>query len=464
MEAFGRRKINLETVRHGGQRVPTGWEGAVVSRNPESGRREVFGSRPFETRQEAVAHAREQYSMLDELPLSLSEQREGKAMVRRLHGGEYGELKFPGMLIPGGKNATEVPIRLGRTQANVDDLHELDLLYAKDDMGDMKAYGKDHLRMIELEKKVQEGNVRFHDQKGHFGDDVLAWVIHDQRKMPDGKTATFIQELQSDWHQTGAKTGYGDGPPARLEGMHAVPSKSGLDSRYHFDVLDASGNKIGTYKAMNEQTALDMARRNITKTESPVPNAPFRGNEWTKLGIKQAIADAIARGDDYVMIASPELVSRTQGMPIAKARKMYGEIVPNLVNEMLKPHGVKLERMRLPGVSLSEKTAASISQRIESLEQQVNDLSYKLNHGGQISHHEYKARSQPLLDEITQLRDKLDTGSQGTIGFRIPDAMKTQAKTRGFPMMSVAPWAAGAATGGALYNALRGRQFEQQAA
>jgi hypothetical protein len=138
-----------------------------------------------------------------------------------------------------------------------------------------------------------------------------------------------------------------------------------------------------------------------------VPDAPFKGNEWTKLGLKQALDDAIQRGDDYVMIAAPELVSRTQGMPLEKAQKFYGEIVPNLANEMLKPYGVKLEQMPLPGLASRKK--------------------------GDPAYITAALTGKPVTDMDNMV-----------YGFKIPDAMKQQVKTRGFPLLSVAPGALGA--------------------
>jgi len=385
-EAFQKNRINLETQRHGGSRDPrfiaraTNPDGAgwLYSENTdELGKR--YGS---ESKDAAITRL-----------TALGIPREA-IQTKAIKSYEHGPLAFPDMLIPGGKNATEVPIRL------------------------------------------QGGG--FPDSKGHFGDDVVAWTIHDQRKMPDGKTATFVQELQSDWHQQGAKEGYGV-PPTRKEISDAI-----FDSVADQWVMIDKYGSVRTGMDMLEKIPriadeLDFSQRvkDLFHKTKLTPDAPFKGNEWTKLGIKQALADAIERGDDYVLFPPPELVSRTQGMPIEKARKFYGEIVPNLVNEMLKQHGVKLEKMPLPGTKMGKKEfiASNTKYSMEDLrlasKDQIDELAAKAGYSGQQQHEVY--------------------------GFTIPDAMKKQAQTKGFPLMSVAPFAA-AAGGGALARVLQSRQ------
>lgn len=466
-DAFEKGKINLETQRHGGRDVAP----PTVTR----GQTETKG--PFDSRDDAAVVAREIAEGIGS-PVVRKTDRGWMAGARERRP-EHGPLTFPDMLIPGGKNATEVPIRLG-SNVNHDALQAASKLrYAKQGEAFQALARNDNLgfdgpgealRAVLLNddfaqrwdirdpadiKTLNEyraakkqfdamAGPRFPDAKHHFGDDVVAWTIHDQRKMPDGSKMRFVQELQSDWHQQGAKAGY-----AGANQLNEAKARTDNALRRVEEIETGQGGQQRSQQSLYDNPDYIAAKREYqdaveaqSQAERMLPDAPFKGNEWTKLGIKQAIADAIESGDDVVAFAPPELVSRTQGMPIDKARKFYGEIVPNLVNEMLKPHGVKLEKMPLPGTKIGKKEfiASKTTYSMEDLrlasKDQIDEFAAKAGYSGQQQHEVY--------------------------GFRIPDTMKKQAKTKGFPMMSVAPFAA-AAGGGALARILQDRRQEPQA-
>lgn len=438
-EAFAKNKINLETQRHGGQTETIGYNAGL--RNPEGGVRQVPGL--HQSKDDAKVLAR----VAAENAAAQGRAIGSNPVVRAVTKREHGPLTFPDMLIPGGKNATEVPIRLGPKQSSNIEPHFVPGDTPAGGKWYMKTDGKvDWRRRWTDEEGIKqaiaaETHPMFPDSKGHFGDDVVAWTIHDQRTMPDGKKATFVQELQSDWHQQGAKEGYGV-PPTRKEISDAI-FRSEADQRV---MIDKYGS-VRTGMDMLEKIPriadeLDFSQRvkDLFHKTKLTPDAPFKGNEWTKLGIKQALADAIERGDDYVLFANPELVSKTQGMPLDKARKFYGEIVPNLVNEILKPHGVKLEKMPLPGVHEPMTYSVEVpGQATRNFSSEREALLFANAHYGKMS--------------IPQRMP------QQVYGFKIPDAMKRQAKTKGFPLMSVAPFAA-AAGAGAISRILQDRREE----
>lgn len=412
MDAFEKGRINLETIRHGGREVAR----PTVTR----GQTEIAG--PFKTREDAAMVAREIAENIG-TPVVRRTDRGWMAGAKELRQ-EHGPLRFPDMLIPGGKNATEVPIRLGGAVKR-------DTLLARQNELNNKLAGMPdgptrtrlELEAIDVHSKLSAGP-RFPDAKGHFGDDIVAWTIHDQRTMPDGKTARFVQEIQSDWHQQGAKEGYAGA---------LQPDKwttKWNQQRSTWDVHDEQGRYLTFgWGDKSAEDALALARSNAGYFG--VPNAPFKGNEWTKLGIKQALSDAIEAGDDYVLFAPPELVSRTQGMPIEKATKFYGEIVPNLANEMLKPYGVKLEKMPLPGTKVGKKEFI------------VSRTSY--------SEADLRYASPEQIDEIAKAAgwNPKQAMQHEVFGFRIPDTMKQTAKTKGFPLLQVGLPLAGAAGLGA---------------
>ena len=397
LDAYNEAKIRLETQRHGGAKSQFGFE--VLPEGQLGPIEERLYGTPVEAK-EALRAAHRQG-----LETVISEDT---GVTQKIAKRQHGPLNFPDMLIPGGKNATEVPIKLGMPKPEP--------IY--DELGHYRG----------------DRPQGFPDTAGHFGDDVVAWTIHDQRKMPDGKTATFVQELQSDWHQQGAKKGY-----KTQEALSAQQHRMGIASRRRKlnDILQS--NEFDKLSA-SEKSAVIAEEESLTQAmlqhdaqfglDPPViPNAPFKGNEWTKLAMKQAMADAIARGDDYVLLPPPELVSRTQGMPIEKARKFYGEIVPNLANEMLKPHGTKLEKMPLPGVGRRFSVISTDSfgaRKTRYFDTKGQAESYSKQHGGTVA----------------------PSSEAESLGFHIPDSLRKQVQTKGFPLMQVGlPLAAAAGLG-----------------
>jgi hypothetical protein len=77
--------------------------------------------------------------------------------------------------------------------------------------------------------------------------------------------------------------------------------------------------------------------------------------EWVKLTLRQALSDAIQRGDKYMILPPPAAVARTQGMPLKAAQKLYGEMAPNLLNEITGAYGkeYKLRPLHYTQVGIS---------------------------------------------------------------------------------------------------------------
>ena len=475
---------------------------------------------------------------------------------------EHGPLKFPNMLIPGGMNTMEVPIRLGGRLASV----------SKDVLTDFKTAGKKAKAILEQEQNLgfdsvrealaavvqhddfatrwdirglekihdlenfrdlyrkAKGHVRdpiFPDVLGHFGDDVLAWTIHDQRKMPDGKTATFLQELQSDWHQKGRARGY---MPRNIdkkvldlrmndalreselalnevnglyiqtrEAIAAAPQGSTAEwsaRNVHGQIATVLGSLRPTFGNHDTvdliiegftkqsqyvqdmlapffnrwlQAEMDIANLSRLKTGS-IPDAPFKGNEWMKLGLRQTLADAIQRGDDYLILPPPAGVSKAQGLPLAKAKELYGEIAPNLVNEMMEPYGVKMTKKPLPGAASSRVVFYNRLIGIGPGEYPIKTIEVDGRGVGTITAfgprgQKYKVkmdgvepRSFRTLKEAKKYAKqeaRKKASDQMVPAVEIPEKMKENFRKHGFPMMSV-----GGVIGGSLIGALGLQQMQ----
>jgi len=118
----------------------------------------------------------------------------------------------------------------------------------------------------------------------------------------DGKRTLFVHEMQSDWHQQGAKAGYQEAKPY-VRGM----------GEWQEDI-------------------------------QPVPNAPFK-KSWPELGMKRMLIWAKENG--YERIAwpgTPAQMERIEGHSKEGLRRWYNEVMPNTMNKLMKPYGGKVQR------------------------------------------------------------------------------------------------------------------------
>jgi hypothetical protein len=103
----------------------------------------------------------------------------------------------------------------------------------------------------------------------------------------DEKPALHLEELQSDWHQAGRRSGYDD-PIARA----AVEKK-----------LDQAGYPVSGEDARSaaEDGVITSAEARMLGNASYIPDAPFKKTEaWTALGLKRALHEAAETGKDRI--------------------------------------------------------------------------------------------------------------------------------------------------------------------
>jgi hypothetical protein len=131
--------------------------------------------------------------------------------------------------------------------------------------------------------------------KDYFGShfdqpNVLAHLRVNDRVDADGKKVLFVEEVQSDWHQTGRKRGY----------KNLDVEKQILDIEEQMsnlaDIRDPVTNQI-----VNEQefSALWRKKDELLKQMGTVPDAPFK-TTWHELALKRAIQLASEGGYDRV--------------------------------------------------------------------------------------------------------------------------------------------------------------------
>ncbi len=132
---------------------------------------------------------------------------------------------------------------------------------------------------------------------------VLAHVRTNDRVMesPEGPKKTLhLEEVQSDWHQSGRKRGYGTAAQDNFEKVKSeLLQKHGVDS-----LIPLQGMADKPPELAADLRRLDEAYQ-AAQTEKhqgmPVPNAPFKDTDaWAGLAMKRMIREAAEKGYDRV--------------------------------------------------------------------------------------------------------------------------------------------------------------------
>jgi len=182
----------------------------------------------------------------------------------------------------------------------------------------------------------------------HYGKEGLNTLAHarvQDMSGPNGEKIMLIDEIQSDWHQSGRKRGY------RAEGDERVAATA-IPKEGYFEVRDQHGNFIAN--VMNHdmtnpsaESALTIADRRIAAPEIGmqaddlrVPDAPFK-NTWHELTMKRLVDDAARKGYDKVVF-SPASLQKIR-YPESGAEKffdlLYDQKLPKFVS---KEYGVEV--------------------------------------------------------------------------------------------------------------------------
>ena len=180
-----------------------------------------------------------------------------------------------------------------------------------------KTPGGDNYREILL-KLPESRDVDNYQSKHWQGDpNVLAHMRVQDRAGPNGEKILHVEEIQSDWHQQGRKSGYADEVAYKKARQHAdeVARAAGFDDAYHA----AMGYQMHGMASAKEANDLLHAASKFSPFNS-VPDAPFKKN-WHELAMKRLLNYAADNGYDSIAIT-----------PGAEQAKRYG--LSNVANQI----------------------------------------------------------------------------------------------------------------------------------
>ena len=236
----------------------------------------------------------------------------------------------------------------------------------------------------------------------HFSyKNILAWMRTTERITPDGKRILFIEEVQSDWHQKGAKAGYrdGQGPNYGKQAEELRKEKSDLQIKlrrlvkkkneyYGFDTpgefvraMAAEDNWVETWSVTDPEVielgnlfneklqawadTRELARQQTQDLIDAVPDAPFKGRGWPALAMKRMIRVAAEQGYDSIAWTTGEIQNERNNLAThverihydVKNQRLFADGVPGVrdFQEWVPPHKFEEYMGAGPAAALREE-------------------------------------------------------------------------------------------------------------
>ena len=207
---------------------------------------------------------------------------------------EFGSAQYGKYQLPGGQNYRELLLTLPPQGPTAEDIMARDGALTADNVGDVAPVFT----------------------SSHFTEpNILAHVRFNERTDADGRRVLFLEEVQSDWHQQGRKSGYlSEGIPKDAK-LKAAPWTNGQS--WNYEVTTDTGAFVAnvtpsdvlgpdeSFRPITEAEAVAVARRRLrempglTSNADRVPDAPFR-TSWPMLAFKRMVRWAAENGFDRV--------------------------------------------------------------------------------------------------------------------------------------------------------------------
>jgi len=216
--------------------------------------------------------------------------------------------KFGKYKTGGGENYREILLKIPEalTPKEAERLRVLEINFRPDDLP-----ASEKKELLALQAKKQNSPKSYYSK--HFEDDanVLAHMRVQDRVGPNGEKILHVEEIQSDWHQAGRKSGYK--PTDYVEQSNLLDKefndlvikrtelqKQAISAKYYgtneeVQALTDEANSI-TPKLMQLQEQRDNMQNVINYG---VPDAPFKKN-WHELSMKRLLNYAADNGYDSI--------------------------------------------------------------------------------------------------------------------------------------------------------------------
>lgn len=218
---------------------------------------------------------------------------------------------------------------------------------------------------------------------------VLAHVRTTDRTYRNPRTGKdekvlFIEELQSDWHQKGRGRGYRTPEPpevvaaqkrftdamareVEIEGRMGVRGPTDLTELSRELQEARSARLLANYEVTEARRAAELDP--MGPSPQAVPDAPYKGTgEWTELGLKRALAQAVEGGYDRVAWASGKQAADLYDLrKQVDAIRISGDPEQGLVVSAARPgEGFEVIASNVPAAKLPDYVGKEIAQKYAS--------------------------------------------------------------------------------------------------
>jgi hypothetical protein len=264
------------------------------------------------------------------LDKNLAEQNRLKSLPEA----RFGPATSPDYSLPGGENYREIRVSLpsNKRPMSYEDWRKSG---SSEEWSSKGIVGEDFMHQTH---HGDEPNVLFHLR---VADHVDA----------EGKKGLLIDELQSDWHQQGAKKGYGPKYEDRYRAYYDTPTGQvdigfGKTQEEVNRMVKASGWEGMPVKIKTEKTT--------AKVGQGVPDAPFKEN-WYQLGLKRAIKEAADTGMDRVYLTTGNRQALRYSEDQRKGMEQwYDKTYKNFLDKYAKQFGARVGETKIPSTNIME--------------------------------------------------------------------------------------------------------------
>ena len=200
--------------------------------------------------------------------------------------------KFASYQLPGGENYRELLLTLPeQAKKETWEWYDPDSGESKQGFATQQEAYDDRPNIGAVVSKVEAKDSPQNYRSNHFDQpNILAHVRFNERTDADGKKVLFIEEIQSDWHQSGRSRGYNRKATAEQVAIEVYGRPyASLDetARYAVD-SEVEGRNEGTGGAAPSSSGV-------------VPDGPFkRTDEWAMLAFKRMVRWAAENGFDRI--------------------------------------------------------------------------------------------------------------------------------------------------------------------
>lgn len=236
--------------------------------------------------------------------------------------------------------------------------------------GDYKLNGGENYR--ELVFKIPGSTYANNAMQGHWGNDAQGVLAHARMQDFDvgGKKMLFIEEIQSDWHNAGAKNGYGDldAEKARIDAEYderLVALAKWQDKLDDYNERSQAGEYIEDYddvydEYMSASARVEDSERRIREMENGyhtiAQDAPFKDN-YHEFVLKRLLRMAAEEGYDSIGWTTADIQSKRWSDEFAEGYRIeYDQDIPKFLKKYGKQWGQRSERPKSqPAYSLTGK-------------------------------------------------------------------------------------------------------------